>query len=337
MPLRQTTCDHDAVNPAPASFRDSQTGGPAFGAYAGPLPRVGLGQIGMRDRIARRKRWVYMALNTDALWTSFAIVRTGYAATAFAFVYDLAEKRMLVDRTVLGLAAGTRVADDPHAPGELARFAFGKTELTFTRAGPELEARVRMGDLELEATLDESVGPRAITAVAELGPGLWNATEKRALLATRGRGKIAGRELSFKGARGGYDYTHGLLPRHTEWRWAFAQGKTKAGEPIGFNLVSGFVGSAECAVFTNDEIAPLAEPMFAFDKDAPDKPWRLKSADLDLRFDVGAVHSQHTNLVLVKSHFIQPVGTFTGTVRIDGRTVEVEGLPGVVEDQDVLW
>ena len=338
MPLRQTTCDHDAVTPAPASFRDSATGGPAFGAYAGPLPRVDLGAIGIRDRITRRKRWVYAAVTTDEVWASFAIVRTGYAATAFGFVYDLASRRMLVDRTVLGLAATTRVADDPHAEGELARFSFGKTELTFTRAGHELEARVRFGgDFELEVTLDESQGPRALTAIASLGEGLWNATEKRVLLPTRGRGKVGSRALSFEAARGGYDYTHGLLPRHTEWRWAFAQGKTTTGEPIGFNLVQGFVGGAECAGFTADDVAPLAEPMFAFDRDAPEKPWRLKSADLDLTFEVGGVHAQYTNLLLVKSRFIQPVGVYSGTVRIGGRTHEVARLPGVVEDQDVLW
>ena len=174
-------------------------------------------------------------------------------------------------------------------------------------------------------------------AIAGLGEGLWNATEKRVLLPTRGRGKIAGRALSFDDARGGYDYTHGLLPRHTEWRWAYAQGKTTTGEPIGFNLVQGFVGPAECALFTADDVAPLAEPMFAFDREAPEKPWRLKSADLDLRFDVGGVHAQYTNFVIVKSRFIQPVGVFSGTLRVGDRTVEVAGLPGVVEDQDVLW
>ena len=45
---------------------------------------------------------------------------------------------------------------------------------------------------------------------------------------------------------------------------------------------------------------------------------------IDLRFEVGAVHAQNTNLVVVRSRFLQPVGTFHGT--IGGQ--DVDGLPG---------
>jgi hypothetical protein len=49
------------------------------------------------------------------------------------------------------------------------------------------------------------------------------------------------------------------------------------------------------------------------------------------------VHEQRTNLLLVRSRFLQPAGAFHGTVRIGDRDVELDGVPGVVEDQDVLW
>ena len=66
-------------------------------------------------------------------------------------------------------------------------------------------------------------------------------------------------------------------------------------------------------------------------------PWRLVGDGIDLAFRPGGVHAQRTNLLVVKSRFVQPVGVFTGTVRVSGRDVQVESLPGVVEDQDVLW
>jgi hypothetical protein len=31
------------------------------------------------------------------------------------------------------------------------------------------------------------------------------------------------------------------------------------------------------------------------------------------------------------------VGTFSGALRVEGNDVRVSSLPGVVEDQDVLW
>ena len=111
-----------SLAPAPTSFLAG--GAPAFGAYEGPLPRVELGELGLRDRIARRKRWVWGSFVTDDVWVSFALVRTGYAATVFAFAYDLASKRMLADRTVIGPSA--RVADDFHAQGEVAHFQLGR-------------------------------------------------------------------------------------------------------------------------------------------------------------------------------------------------------------------
>lgn len=330
------------LEPAPMSFLDA-TAGPAFGAYAGPMPRVDFGPLGLRDRVARRKKWVYVAVATDELWLAIAVVRTGYAATAFAFAYDLVGRRMLVEATVIGPALVARVADDFHAQGELARFAMGKTRLTMSRQGTALDVRIRMRDLEVDAALDESSGPPAISAIARLGEGLASATEKRALLSVRGSARCGARSISLDRGTAGYDYTHGLLPRHTKWRWAFALGRTASGEPFAFNVVEGFVGEAECAAFVGDRgdgrcaVVPLAEPRFELDVAAPMKPWAIKGEGIDLRFEPGAVHAQATNLLVVKSRFVQPVGTFSGTIRVAGRDVRVAALPGVVEDQDVLW
>jgi hypothetical protein len=320
---------------APASFLDPGTREPAVGSYAGPLPAVSLAP-GLRARIARQKRWFYAAIVTDEVWISLAVVRTGYAATAFAFVYDRQGKRMMVDRTVLGPATAAKVIDDVHAPGEIARFAMGKTALAMTRRVRTLDIHLRMGDLEIDAAIDETSGPPAISAIARLGDGLVSGTEKRALLSVRGRARIGNREVVLDAGRAGYDYTHGLLPRHTKWRWAFAMGEAE-GQPFGFNVVQGFVGEAECAAFFGGEVLPIAEPRFSFDVDAPMRPWHLVADGIDLAFEPGAVHAQNTNLLIVKSRFVQPVGQFTGTVRVKGREVRVASLPGVVEDQDVLW
>jgi hypothetical protein len=193
-----------------------------------------------------------------------------------------------------------------------------------------------MGDLEIDAAIDEASGPPAVSAIARLGDGLVGGTEKRLLLSVRGRARVGNREVVLDGGTTGYDYTHGLLPRHTKWRWAFALGKAE-GQPFGFNVVQGFVGEAECAAFFGGEVLPIAEPRFSFDAAAPVRPWHLTGDGIDLAFEPGAVHAQNTNLVVVKSRFVQPVGQFTGTVRVKGRDVRVASLPGVVEDQDVLW
>ncbi len=303
--------------------------------------------------LLRRKKWVWLAVSTEEIWLSLAIVRMGYASSAFAFVFDRASRRMLVDRTRLGSPRAAAVSDDPHASGDLARFrslsGFGRTWLNISRYAStvHVQARVPGGgasdDLEIDALVEESRAPAPISAIADLSTSretLVSATEKRALASVRGRLVAAGRRFSLDGGLGGYDYTHGLMPRHTRWKWAFAMGHSKSGDPIAFNVVSGFVGEAECAAFTSPHaggIVPLEEPRFELDADEPSRPWRLVGPDMNLTFDVGAIHAQHTNLGVARSRFLQPVGTFRGTLTLGGEEVVLEGVPGVVEDQDVLW
>ncbi|MDQ3037367.1 MAG: DUF2804 domain-containing protein, partial [Myxococcota bacterium] len=150
---------------------------------------------------------------------------------------------------------------------------------------------------------------------------------------------IAGRRVSLDAALGGYDLTHGLLARRTRWNWAFLMGRARGGEPIALNLVQGFVGEPECAVWIDGEPVPLAEGRFTFAQEAPERPWRVRTADgaVDLAFEPGGVHREHRDLRVARARFVQPVGTFSGTIDVGGRRLELERVPGVVEDQDVVW
>jgi hypothetical protein len=319
---------------------------PAFGSYAGPLPRIVLGErgLGVAAQLARRKRWVWFGVTGNEVVVSAAVVRTGYAATVFLLAYDLRARKMLVDANLLGPAFAARVADDPRTEGALARFSFGRSSVVVTRDREELAITAALRGVAIDVVLDFAKAPPPIAAIADLGPGLVDATEKRALAAVRGTARFAGRSFAMDGAFGGYDYTNGLLPRHTKWRWAFAMGRAADGEPVAFNFCEGFVGEAECAAFVGGAggaVLPLPEPRFEGATDAPERPWRLVADGVDLAFSPGAVHTQTTNLVLVRSRFLQPVGIFSGRVRagagVGDRELVVLGLPGVVEDQDVLW
>ena len=79
---------------------------------------------------------------------------------------------------------------------------------------------------------------------------------------------------------------------------------------------------------------------FVYERDAPLRPWTITSADgiLDLTFEPGGMHSERTALGLVSSTFLQPVGRYRGLVRLPGRPpLELSGVPGVSEHQDVRW
>ena len=288
---------------------------------------------------------MYVAIATDDLYLAIAVVRLGYVANAFAFAFDKRKMRMSVDHSALGPTFACDVGDTA-SEGCVAMFRLGKKTSILVRrshASTTYSVEVRVPDLEVHAQLESATSPPAITAIAHIGGAasrLVNTTEKRALLDVRGHAVVRGERRSLDGALAGYDYTHGLLARRTKWRWAWLLGRAKSGERIGMNLVEGFVGEAECAVWIEGDVFPLAEGRFEFDVARPLEPWRVRTADdgVDLRFSPGGMHADDTNLGVVASRFVQPAGVFAGTIRVDGRSpLELDGVLGVTEDQEALW
>jgi hypothetical protein len=325
----------------PASVLSPSTGLPEEGAFRGPLPRVDLGPgDGRLFKLAHHKKWTYLALTTDTLLIGLAIVDLGYAANAFAFAFEKG-RGMLVDRTAMGPAFAVRVSD--HAEeGALARFAFGGTRFALTRpfGASDYDLDLRAPDLEVRARLSTVGAPPPIAAIAKLPGRCVNATQKRALLAVEGTAILAGRSFRLDGGLGGIDYTHGFLARHTAWKWAFLLGRARAGEKVALNLVEGFVGEAECALWIDDELVPVGEGRFEHDLARPMDLWRVHTTcgAVDLAFEPGGLHHEEKNLGLVRSRFLQVAGAYRGTINLPGRPpLVIDGALGVTEDQDVLW
>jgi hypothetical protein len=306
----------------------------------GGLPLVG----GAVFRAKHEKRWIYAAIAAGDLFVGAAIIKLGYASSAFVFAFDRASGRMLEDVSMIGPPGFAKVNGAPRE-GASARFAspIQKGSLTWERAAgaSAFSLAVRAGSMVIDARFDTSSAPPPIGVVADLGaPRLVNATEKGALLAVTGEATIGGRTFALDGGLGGYDYTHGYLARHTAWKWAYLLGRAESGERVGLNLVEGFVGEPECALWIDGALHPLAEGRFVFDTKNPLAPWQVRTEDgsVDLRFEPGGIHQEHKNLGVLTSRFVQPVGCFTGTIRIPGRDpLVLTRALGVVEDQDVLW
>jgi hypothetical protein len=333
---------------APGTVIDPQSGLPRFGSYIGSIPRVDLAPLagGRLQRIAREKRWVYLAIASADAYVAVAIARFGYVATCFGYVLDARTMRIVSAASVLAPPTACKVSDRT-SDGTVATFRFGGVEAEIARAfgSPAYALHADLGGFRLHATLSTTDAPPAITAVARVGEGgegqgqLVNTTEKRALLSVRGELEVGRERRPLGGALGGYDYTHGLLARRTMWRWAFGMGRATSGERVAFNLVQGFVGEPECTAWVEGEVFPLREGRFSFDRAQPLSEWRVSTADgaADLRFKPCGMHAEQKNLGLIHSRFVQPVGVYTGTLRVGGRELVLDGVLGVTEDQDVLW
>lgn len=329
------------LEPAPRDAVDTARGLARYGSYRGSIPAVDLRPLAPNPlaRVARQKRWIYAAASTPEVFVAVAVVRLGYSATAFTYVYDARAGKILAHASTLGPTFACDVTDD--AAGVRARFALGARRFSIEKgAAGDVSLDVRADGVELRARLDASRAPDPITAVAKVPGGVVDVTEKRTLLAASGHVSVGGRRFSLDGGLGGFDLTQGLLARRTVWRWAFALGRADGGVPFGMNLVRGFAGEAECAVWVGDEIFPVGEGSIEFDPADPVAPWRVRSScgAVDLTFTPRDFHREEKRLVVVSSRFVQGVGSFAGTVTVPGRApLRLADVLGVTEDQDTTW
>lgn len=206
--------------------------------------------------------------------------------------------------------------------------------------------------LEIDLTLESSVAP-PLTAVSKVDAhgGLVTSTVKTAAMNTWGTITVHGVQAAgapqtylLDGGTGGMDYTNGFLPRHTSWRWAYTTGRLDDGRLFGLNLVSEFSGigdeACENGVWLDGALVPLdARVRVMFDPTDLNKPWTVRNLDgsLHLQFKPVSVHREGVNVGVIRSSFVQPTGRFYGHVMVEGERIAVNGLPGVVEHQDILW
>lgn len=333
------------LSPAPDRIVGAD-GVPVFGSYEGPLPRVDLVDriaAGRFQRVTQAKRWLYLLVVKDPFVIGLCVLRTGYAAKGFAFVSDGKERRMLADVSRTAPPFAGTVGDGPLEP---AAFRGGGLSMAFGRPGSRANSSVAITiehpTLSASFSIATAGAPPAISAIAKLGNDRVTATEKRALLAVQASAPLVagGRSIDLDGAWAAYDYSQGLLPRRTRWRWAMGIG-TRDGKPFAINLTDGFVGEAECAFFEPSRVVPLAEPSIrapegVADGGHDDERWPITSSEVDLSCRLAGVHRERENFGIVRSRFVQAACAFEGTVRVDGKSSTVNAL-GVVEDQDVTW
>jgi hypothetical protein len=195
--------------------------------------------------------------------------------------------------------------------------------------------RLPPGRVEIEAA-----GVRAELSLADEGEAVevaspsgdsWIWTRKRAALHAHGTVELDGRRHPVD-AMAVVDDSLGYHARRTSWRWSAGVGRTPSGERVGWNLVTGVHdGSAasERSVWVDGAAREVGPVCFAADLS------HLVGADGEtLRFDEWAAREDHTNLLVIRSDYRQPFGSFSG--ELPGGVALAEGH-GVMEQHDVRW
>lgn len=198
------------------------------------------------------------------------------------------------------------------------------------RRGIELApGRVRVQDagVMIDVELDEREPVETATAYGR--SFAW--TAKQADVAARGTVRIDERTIAVD-SRAVVDVSAGYHPRRTAWKWSAAVGRLDDGRRVGWNLVTGIhdsPGASERTVWIDGTPAEVGPVEFS---DALDG---IRFEDgAELAFDEWATRRDRTNVLVMRSYYRQPFGTFAGSLPGGLRLAEAYG---VMEEHEVWW
>jgi hypothetical protein len=188
---------------------------------------------------------------------------------------------------------------------------------------------VDSGEVRIELELDESEGVEVASPIGDRGNYIW--TRKQGAAPAHGLVAIDGHEHELDGPAF-VDESAGYHPRHTVWKWSAGVGRAAGGQRLAWNLVTGVHDSpraSERTLWIDGEPSELAPVTFADD---------LSSIEFTdgaaLAFSEWSAREERMNMLLLRSTYRQPFGTFAG--ELPGGMRLAEGY-GVMEEHDVYW
>lgn len=282
------------------------------------------------------KCWHYVALATDEFFCAVALVDLGWTTTAFAYVFDRRQARVVASFSQDGLPGRGAKLAKRCAAGAQHQFHLGghHVESRHVEARQCYQLQLRSTGFEIDAEFADA-GP-LLLAVGTVAGGAPHATQKSSGLALRGELRIGAARHRLDGGVASFDYSNGLLARDTAWRWA--SGHSLA---LGFNLQSGYFGAQENALWLDGQIIALGDAVFDYDRADPMAPWHIHTNDglLDLQFVPEGLRREDKDLWVAASRYVQPVGVFSGWVRAAAHAPQrpVQQLVGVTEDHQSRW
>ena len=248
------------------------------------------------------KRWRYVGVFSNEIMACAALVQIGPARQSF-WALHVRDGSFLRERTRL---------------------------LPRRREVELVHGRLRVRDLGVELDL-QLEGGAPIEALCPHGRGeVW--TRKQAGVRAHGTLALDGGPPRTIEALAVIDDTAGHHARETEWWWTAGVGEGSDGTALAWNLVSGVndpPSGSERAVWVDGHPSEAPPVSFAADLSS------LRCEDgSELRFTAETERARCDNLLIVRSDYRAPFGTFSGTLP---GGIELTQGRGVVEHHRARW
>ncbi|MFZ5564929.1 MAG: DUF2804 domain-containing protein [Thermodesulfobacteriota bacterium] len=292
-----------------------------------------------RSALAKKllfKQFYFVGIDSPETSVGLAVVDLRYAANAFFYVYDKAD-RTLVETSRTTLPGLARIAPDP----ETGTAVFRSKRLSISIGPERVSATSPAARVDADLLRRETSSLRICTRTGFRG---WTYTQKTAPIPVSGRLRVNGRDYPLlpDTAMAITDWTAGYLRRHTFWNWAAVATVLPDGRRFGMNLSCGVneTEATENVLWVDGVQTKVNHVKFGYNDEEKDLPWRVTSEDgkVNLSFQPFSSRSEHLNALIVASRFIQFIGAFSGYVKDDrlGR-IELAGCPGWTEEHYAKW
>jgi Protein of unknown function (DUF2804) len=284
---------------------------PYRGAYGAPRPRaldaleLPPGRMRAWNGLRPLKRWRYVGVYGARFMVCIGDAHVGPGRQAFWAVWDR-EAQQLHERTRLGT---------------------GGVEL-----GKPGRAVIRDGGVRIELVLEEDAGVE--TVCPNGGAYAW--TRKQGGIRAHGELELDG-VVQVLDARAIVDDSAGYHARRTAWQWCAGVGTARDGRALAWNLVAGINDpphESERTLWVDGAPVETAPATFAADLSRVQLGEGAGERGGALAFSAEAVRERRENLLIVRSAYRQPFGTFAGA--LPGGIELAEGY-GVMEEHTARW
>ncbi len=185
---------------------------------------------------------------------------------------------------------------------------------------------VRDGSTSIDVELDERGGFELITP-----DGKAYTWTRKQIVSARGSARVGKIRLPVE-AVALIDDNAGYHRRHTRWHWSGGAGHDESGRQVAWSVITGLndtLGCSENTLWIENQPHEVGPVRFADDLSS------VAFADgAALHFHSEAVRARRDNLLLVRSNYRQPFGTWTGT--LPGNIRLGDGY-GVMEFHEAYW
>lgn len=302
--------------------------------------------------ISRIKEWDYYYVGNSDYGVALTVADNGYMSMFSISLLDF-KRKIAITKSKMGLFPMGKI----HMPsssefGDVSVKGKGY-DFSFAHVDSMRRLTVRMENFKGKDTffcdifLEETSPYSLVIATPFKKKAHFYYNQKINCLKAHGYAEVGKDNYDFNSSSYGVlDWGRGVWTYRNTWYWCSASGFNN-GHLIGWNLGYGFgntSAASENIFFIDGKPYKLGDirmiiPLNEKDKDDYLKPWRITSEENDLTLSFKPVIDRHadTNVLLIRSNQHQVFGYFSGTLRVEGKAIEVKDLPGFAEKVYNKW